>query len=81
MKYRLQLPGVVRAGVERVARPQRGDREGSGPQYLRSSGGPRHVLAPGKYFFGCFYQCFGPGPGAVLTPGSGRGKNQDPDQG
>jgi hypothetical protein len=51
MKYRLQLLGVVRAGAERVARPQRGDREGSGPQYLCSSGGPRHVLAPGKYFW------------------------------
>ena len=51
MKDGLQLPGVVRAGVERAARPQRGDREGSGPQHLRSSGGPRHVLAPGKYFW------------------------------
>jgi hypothetical protein len=50
MKNRLQLPGVVRARAERSARPQRGDCEGLGPQYLRSSGGPRHVLAPGKYF-------------------------------
>ncbi len=54
MKDCLQLPGVVRAGVERAARPQRGDCEGSGPQYLRSSGGPRHILAPGKYFLAAF---------------------------